>query len=489
MRVNQNMNETFCFRMCSQSQLERIHFASLEVLERTGVKIFEDEALQLLHDGGAYVDFEKKTAKIPSHMVEAAIQSAPSRIVVANPQMQRCIFLEKDNVFYGPGTDLPSFTDPDDNTVRPTVLKDIENVAKVVNSLENIDYVSNNGLASDVPQELHDMYSLRAMRQYCKKPNLVTATDKGNLMAMIDMCAEMAGGYQELRRNPTLMLYNEPVSPLLNSKEAVQKLLLCAEYGIPTTYAAGGVSGGTSPVTLSGSIVQSNAEGLAGLVMHQLKRKGSPFIFGYVYGALDMKTTVNSYGGPELAMVHAVMADLGKYYQLPTYSTAGCTDSIVVDAQAGLESMFSIMSAALSGGNLVHDNGYTGIGMIGNLDMLMLNNEIISYVKRFVRGLKYDEESFAVDLIDKVGYGGDFVSQSHTMKHFKEEVYYPKFMNRKQYPSWDRDGKPELNKKLNIAVHKIIDNECENYLDSRTSKVFEEIIENRRRQIELEKNK
>lgn len=197
------------------------------MLERTGVKIFEDTALKILADGGAHVDFDAKVAKIPSYMVKEALQSAPSRIVVANPVGKRVIFLERNNVYFGTGTDLPTYMDPYTGEPRATTLKDIEDIAKVVEHSPNYDYVSNHGLAKDVPQHLHDMVTLKAMRKYCSKPNMATATDRGNLMALIDMCAEMAGGYDALKQNPTLMLYNEPVSPLMNGEEAMYSIL-CA---------------------------------------------------------------------------------------------------------------------------------------------------------------------------------------------------------------------------------------------------------------------
>lgn len=486
MLVNQTGNMTHDFKMCSFEQLTRLHNASLEVLERTGVKIFEDTALKILAEGGAYVDFENKIARIPAHMVKVAIQSAPSRISIANPSGKRTIFLERNRVYYGTGTDLPSHMDPYTKEIRPTRLKDIENIAKVVEKADNFAYVSNQGLAEDVPQHLHDMVTLKVMRDYCSKPNLVTATDRDNLMALIDMCAEMAGGYEELKRNPTIMLYNEPVSPLMNSEEAIQKLMLCAEYGIPTTYAAGGVSGGTSPVTLSGSIISSNAECLAGLVLHQLVSKGAPFIYGYVFGAMDMMTTMNVYGGPELGMVHAIMADLAKYYDLPVYGTSGCTDALEIDAQAGTEAMYSIMCAALSGQNLVHDNAYTGVGAIGNLSMILLVNEQINFVKRFTQGINYDEESFAIDLIDKVSYGGAYVSQKHTAKNFRKEVYYPEFFNRKQYLAWKSEGGLSLNEKLDRRVKEIIESDTPGYLDERTKKVFDEIIQERAKKLGIE---
>lgn len=486
MLVNQNHNLTATLRMISLDQAELLHNASLEILERTGVKIFDDGALKLLAEADAFVDMETKIAKIPAHLVKWAIQSAPSRIAVANPAGKRTMFLERNRVYYGSGTDLPDFRDPYTGEIRPALLADVENTAKVIDKMENYSYVSNNGLGSDCDQRLWDLYSLRAQRMYCGKPNLTTATDRDNLKAMIDMAAEMAGGYEELRRNPTLMLYNEPVSPLMNSMEAIQKLMLCAEYGIPTTYASGGVSGGTSPVTLSGSIAVSNAECLAGMVIHQLTRKGAPFIYGYVYGAMDMQSTMNIYGGPELGMVHAIMADMARYYNLPVYSTSGCTDALEVDAQAGTEGMYSILCAAMSGANLVHDNGYTGLGSTGNLSMILLTNEHIGFAKRFIEGIKFDEESLAIDLIDKVGYGGEYISQKHTAKHFREEVYYPKYFNRKMLDAWKAEGGLSLNERLDNGVRAILegDNPCK--LDDRTMKIFDEIIEERKKQIEAE---
>lgn len=477
MYVNQAGNETHTFRMCSYEQLNRLHNASLEVLERIGVKVNEETALKMYAEAGAFVDFETSIVKIPAHMVEEAVRTAPSRIVVAKPDGTRSMFLERNNVYFGTGTDLPEHRDPYDGGIRKTALKDVENIAKVVEKADNFAYVSNQGLARDIHPHLHDIITLKAMRKYCSKPNLLTATNRDSLMAEIDMAAEMAGGYEELRRCPTIMLYNEPISPLLNPVDSVQKLMLCAEYGIPTTYAAGGVSGGTSPVTLSGSIIQSNAECLAGMVLHQLVRKGSPFIYGYVYGAMDMGTTMNVYGGPELGMIHAVMADMAKYYNLPLYGTSGCTDALEVDAQAGTEAMYSIMCAILSGENLVHDNAYTGVGAIGNLSMILLVDEQISFAKRFLQGIEFSDEAFALDVIEKVGYGGDYLAQKHTAKHFREEVYYPKYFNRKQNNAYTDGTYKTLQERLDEKVRAIIDDpEPPVFLNEQTEKVFDEII-------------
>ena len=170
------------------------------------------------------------------------------------------------------------FTAPYTGELRATVLNDLSNAVKIAQQAENIDFVMPFGLASDVDQELADLFHLKAIRAYCDKPNWVTATSYGNMKALIDIATVSTGGYEHLKDHPTIGVYTEPVSPLVNSKEALQKLLLCAEYGIPVTYASGIMAGATGSAALVGTIALGNAEGLAGLVMYQLKRRSAPFI-------------------------------------------------------------------------------------------------------------------------------------------------------------------------------------------------------------------
>lgn len=483
MIVKKRINQDFKFEMWNEDQIYQLHQASLEILRNTGVIVYDDEALKLLKDGGAYV--KGNLVKIPAWMVEEAIKSAPSKILVTGVDKDKKVCLQQDYVNFGLGTDLPSFTDPYTGEVRPTVLEDIVNVGKVAQKAENIDFVANLGLISDVPQELTDLYSFKVLRNNCGKPNLLTATGYGNMKALIDMAAVNAGGYEELRKNPSMIQYAEPVSPLVNSEDAVQKLLICAEYGIPITYASGIIAGATGPATLAGTLALGNAEGLAGLVMHQLKRKGSPFIYGLVFSVMDMRTTISCYGGPELPMAHTIVGQLGRFYDLPTYGTGGCTDTNIIDAQAGMEAMYSNLLAVLGGTNLVHDNGYLGSGLIGSLEMILLDDEVISFIKRFKNSIDINSETLALDLIDEVGHGGDFLTTEHTLRNFKKETWYPKYLNRKQYLAWEQDGKPTINQKLNKRVINIIEEETPNILSQSQIEQFDEIIEERKKEISI----
>ncbi len=481
MLVNKTITQGGYFNYISEEDVYQLHMASLEILERTGVIVHDDQALELLKNGGAFV--EGKRVRIPAKMVEQAIASAPSKITLCSVDGQRTMHLFRNNVYYGLGTDLPNFIDPYDGKIRNTLMKDVENVAKVAQYAKNIDFVANLGLASDVDQQVVDLHHLKTVRMYCNKPNWITATDYGNMKALIDMAAVSAGGYEQLRQNPTIGLYGEPISPLINSKEATQKLLLCAEYGIPVTWASGIIAGGTGPVTLAGTLAVGNAEGLSGLVMHQLKSPGAPFIFGIVGSTMDMKTQISCYGGAELPIMHAVVGQLARFYNLPCYGTGGCSDSNAIDAQAGLESMFSNMMAALSGTNLVHDNAYLGAGLVGNLEMILLNSDIIGCIKRMEQGIKIDEETLCLDLIDQVGPGGEYLTKSHTMKHYKEETYYPEFINRKQHQSWEMSGGKELKQVLNEQARKIIEAEPVQLLSSDEVTKYDEIIKRRESEV------
>jgi len=480
--INHNFGKSPSFYMWTEDQLQKLHLASLEILERTGVRVYEKEALKLLKDAGAFID--RDLVRIPAWLVEEAIKSAPERVVLATRNKERKVRLEEGVCNFGLGTDLPFFVDPVTNQIRETTIQDVENVAKVSESCPNFDFTASLGLAHNVTTQLADLYHFRALATYSSKPVLMTATDYDNLKALIDMAAVVAGGYEELRRAPQFVLYAEPISPLVNSKEAVEKLLLCAEYGIPVTYASGIIAGATGPATIAGSLALGNAEGLAGLVMHQLKAKGAPFIYGLVFSVMDMHTAISCYGGPELPLGHTIVGQLGRFYKLPTYGTAGCSDSCEIDAQAGMESIYSNMLAALSGTNLVHDNGYLASGLVGSLEKMLLDDEGIAFVKRFMEGIELTEETLALDLIHEVGPGGNFLQQDHTYKYFRKETWYPRFFNRQHFENWILAGSKTMKERIHARLQDLLCSNGSEILSAKKQAALEEIINDNEKRVE-----
>jgi trimethylamine--corrinoid protein Co-methyltransferase len=261
----------------------------------------------------------------------------------------------------------------------------------------------------------------------------------------------------EWRKLPMFAVYIEPSSPLNNSREAVEKLLYAAENDIPAIYTPCPISGATAPATMAGVLVQAVAECLTGVVIAQLKRKGAAIIVGGVTSILDMSTTILSYGAPELSLLSAAHTEIAQYLHLPMFSTAGCSDAKTLDQQAAIEAAISIAFAALSGANLIHDVGYLESGLSGSYDMLVMSNEIISLVKRILRGVVVDAEHLALDVIDRVGPGGHYLMDDHTLKYFRTEFWMPEPLDRTNWDVWQTNGAKPLNARVHEKVLDLIE--------------------------------
>jgi len=455
MRVNYQANQTPQFRVLSEDQIEEVLSASLEILERVGVKVEDEEGVETLAKNGAY-SADGVLVKIPSFMVKQALSSAPGRIVLSGRNKKRGLVLEKDRIYYGTGSDLPFTIDPNSGERRKTVFNDVVNAARVVDALPNLDFFMSHGLVSDVPPGHYDRHQFLAMLIGTSKPYIVTAVDGRGLKDQFDMACMVTGDEKEFRLNPLFGVYAEPISPLVHPKSTVEKVMIAAEYSIPLVFVPAPSAGGTAPVTMAGVLAEGIADTLAGLVLCQLKNPGTGFIMGGVFTSLDMRTTVFTYGSPELLLLDAALSDIAKFLRIPVFSTSGCSDSKVFDQQAGLEAGLSILMSALSGANLIHDNGYLESGLTGSLEMLALVDETVSMVKRIMHGIRVDGESLAVDIIQEVGIGGNFLQELHTLNHFREEIWTPELLNRQVYDSWKNEGKKTMGDRCREKVLHIL---------------------------------
>jgi len=456
MKPNRNDFASPQFKLISDDQLNELHLKTLEVLERVGVKIEEKEALKLLENAGAYVD--NKRVRFPSYLIEEAIRSAPPRIVLSNREGKRSLYLEKNQPYFGTGSDLPYTYDHYTNKRRKSKKEDVINSAWVAENLDNIDFIMSMAIATDTPQEISDLHQFAAMVSNSKKPIVFTTHHRKNLLNIIKMASIITGGKEKLKRNPFLACYAEPISPLYHTEEGTQKLLTCAEFGIPVMYTPGLMGGAVAPVTLAGALVVANAELLSGLVIHQLKRKGAPFIYGGCASFMDMKTMIQTYAKPEFHMNSVVLTQLSKKYQLPMFSTAGCTDSPILDLQAGLEDMYSLLLAGLSGANLIHDVGYVNNGLTQSLTSLAINNEAIYMVKRLLEGYEINDNTIPIDVIEEIGPCGEFLSHEHTYKNFSKH-WDPELICRDNYDNWLKKGEKSMNERAREKVDTILNSE------------------------------
>ena len=427
------------YHLLTPDQIDLIHSATLELLETVGVDVHHEEARHLMADAGCRLRGGQRV-RIPNWLVESAIQSAPSRITVYDRMGREAMRLVGRRVHFGLGTDLIRTYDLETGELRESRLRDVANAARICDYLKHIDFVGSYALPGDSPTNLIYLDSFKAELENSSKPIFYTAAGLEDITYINAMAAAAVGGEAALREKPIHIHYSEPLSPLSHSFGAVQKLFYCADHGIPVNYTPGMMSGASAPVTLAGAITMGNAEALSGVVMHQLRAKGAPIISGFGTSTMDMRTGTCVYGCPEYRLALSACADLYHYYGLPMWGTAGVSDANCLDQQAGMEWSISIMADALHGANLVHDIGYLGQGLIGHPGGLVMCDEIISYVKRFMGGFDLDDSHIGLDVIRQVGPGGDFLSTDQTFQKFETEHWQPDHCNRDNLDTWRMKG-------------------------------------------------
>lgn len=438
----------------SEEQIRDIHLATLEVLERTGVAVKQKRALELLQKAGARVDGER--ARIPAHLVEDAICTAPERVVVCSRTGERAMALEANRVFFGTGSDTPNTIDLKTRERRPARREDVERIARLCDALPNMDFIMSMAVATDVPEHAPFVYEFADMMAGSSKPIVFTASDEADMADIYEMAAAVVGGEAELRQNPFLLHYAEPITPLIHSPTGLRKLLFCADHRLPVAYVSGMSAGTGSPATLAGALAVVNAECLSGLVIHQLASPGAPFIYGANVSVVDWRTLSMVYGGPELPLTNAALAQMARRYRLPCWGMAGTSDAKTVDAQAGLEAMQSILMAVLSRGNLVHDVGYIDFGLTSSMEMIALCDEIVAMARMIFRGIPVDEDHLALDLVEEVGIGGQFYATEHTAKFFRTDHFMPRILDRDNYDGWKSKGCRSLEDKANAFVQETL---------------------------------
>jgi len=464
-------------RMLSDEQVEAIHHTSLDILSQTGIVMKNEAARELLLDAGAWESEQR--LKVPPLLVMDAIASAPSRIPMFNRLGELTMPLEANKVFFGPGSDCPFTIDLETGQRRQATAEDVRRIAKLCDGLGQIDFVMSMGTPSDVPPLDHYLHSFINMIRGSVKPNVYTANNREDMEAIYRIACAVAGGETELREKPFLLHYAEPISPLLFNDESVDKLLFCAEKGIPVTYLPSPNTGGGGPITLAGALALGNAECLAGLALSQLVRPGTPFLYGMNTAALDMKSAIVSYGSPEWPLGMAACADLARYYDLPVWGTAGATDSKVVDAQAGIEATVSVMTAFLTRCNLVHDVGYIEYGTTSSMEMLVVVDEIIRDARYVMGGVEVSERTLAREAIHRARPGGGFLADDHTLDNWKWAQWQPALIDRMRYDRWVEKGRQDMAARANERARQILAEHEAPPLPEAAEEVIAEVVKER----------
>ena len=313
----------FSLNVFSEDELYEIHLATLEVLQKTGVFIEDPEALEIFDGGGAMVDPKGKIVKMPPHMVEDAIRSAPAKLCLAGRHPKHDIVLETNRVGFtnfGEGVQMLDFRT---GAVRPTTKADVAATALMVDYLNDVDVYERAVGAHDVPQIVGQLHNAEAWLSNTTKHGFMGPFDGMQLEKIVDMAAAIVGGRDKLRDRPIISFITCPVSPLKLVKDCCEIIIGSARNGIVMNILSMAMAGASSPVTLAGTLVTHNAEVLSGVVLNQLTCKGAPVMYGSSTTAMDLRLGTASVGSPECAMINAAVAQMARYYLLPSWVAGG----------------------------------------------------------------------------------------------------------------------------------------------------------------------
>ncbi|MEM2664898.1 MAG: trimethylamine methyltransferase family protein [Candidatus Methanomethylicia archaeon] len=445
------------FELLSRDDLYRINNSTLKILEETGVVFKHKNALKIFDEFGAKVDYKTGRVFIPHHLIDEALKKVPKRIVWYARVDEKSMKIEDGIVNFG-GMRTPAFIyDLETGFRRRSTKTDFENIVKIMDYLELIDEGYGSVHIGDVPENLSHLYAILIQIKNTGKP--IWGRVRGGNVARdcLNMISMVAGGREELMKKPMIACSINPTSPLqwdVKMIEGMMEYVKLNQIVIPSSEV---MSGATGPVTLAGTIVQQNAEILSMIVLIQIINPGNPVLYGTVSTAMDMKTANTRTGGPELGIMHIISAQLARMYGIPSRGAAGCTDSKILDVQAGYEAAFNLLLAVLSGFNFIT---YALGGVESSLSVcyekILTDYEFLNMIKRLVDGVEVSDDTLAIDLINKVGPGGHFLAQKHTREYHRREHFIPKIFNTQSYDRWFKSEFRDIRDRAREEVKRIL---------------------------------
>ena len=451
---------------------DRLHDASIAILERTGCVLHDAEAVERLHGAGARVDSGR--VHIPGSLVEWALSAAPRGVTLHDRSGRPALAVEGDNVFFGPGSDCLNVLDHRTGERRPAVLADARDGLTLVDALPDMDFAMSMFLPSDVEPALADRHQMALMLQHTTKPLVVVTYDVDAMLDAIAMAEAVAGSAEALRERPNVALYINVTRGLVHNEDSLRKLLILAERGLPAMWIPVTSSGTTGPISVAGNLALNNAGVLVGIVLAQLVRPGTPVIVpGFGGDALDLRTMVDPYAGPDH---RGTVPSLAHHYGLPMFSLAGGSDSKVVDQQAAIEAALTMLVDALAGGQLLHDSGYLESGLTGSLAQLAVCDEIASWIRAAIAPVDTGDDALALDLIDELGPDGSFLETEDTLRHYRER-WYPSLSDRLGHSAWAARGCRTMGERAAARVDELLAAHQPAPLPESVSEVIGEILE------------
>jgi trimethylamine--corrinoid protein Co-methyltransferase len=460
--------ETRAYQPLSESDIKRIHQASLDVLEQTGIEVLPSEARQIFAQAGAMVDESDNRVRIPRAMVEDALAKACNRFTLAGREERHDLDMGGDRVYMGTGGAAIKVVDLD-GQLRQSRLEDIARIGRLVDALDNIHFYLRPVVAQDVPDELLDVNKTYAALSNTSKHVMTSAYNVKSAREVIEMVSMVTGGKAAYEERPIVSFTScWTVSPLRYATETVEVLLELVRQNIPVTISSAPQSGATSPAALAGTLVQINAEELSGIVLTNLVRPGARVLLGYVPSVADLRTGNFVGGAPEFALMNATAAQLGHFYNLPVYNSSALTDSKLSDVQAGYEKGITSTAAALAGSNYIHHSaGFLENMLTVSYEQYVIDDDINGSIMRMVRGIEVNDETLSVDLIDQVCRGeGHYLGTRQSLQMMRTEYYYPHTGDRTRRGDWEQAGSLDMRQRARARAQKILETHEPTRLDA-----------------------
>jgi trimethylamine---corrinoid protein Co-methyltransferase len=432
--------------LLSQEQVEKIHDASLEILEETGLKVRYEPARELFKKHGCSVDEER--VRFPRALVEKYRKMVPPSFTfhARDPKFDKTI--PQDSPVIVTASSAPDIIDPVTGQERRAESRDIAQIAHLINELPGYDIFSISTLADDAPADQFTISRLYPSIKYCLKPIRVTTTDMQDTLSVMEMAYMVAGGQDAYKERPFLTHHYCPVvSPLTMDKLSTENVMFFAKEGLPVYPTIVPNAGLTSPMSMSGTLVQGNAEFLSALVLMQMVKEGTPTIYATLGTVADMRSGAYTSGAIECGMLHMAFAQMARFYNVPAGGYVGLTNSKVNDAQAGYETGMSGIAGLLGGMDMFNIGGLIDALKTFDFAKAVIDDEVAQMMKRMKRGISFSDDDLGVDLIKEIGPGGSFITVKHTISRMKTEAVMTKMADRDARTIWEKKGATDIQAK------------------------------------------
>ncbi len=426
--------------LLSQDDQRRIHLESLQLLADVGLQILEPEALEILSSFGAKVEGAHQRVRLPADLVTDAVAKAPHAFTLYGRDPGQALPLRQGEVYFTTNGYAIHLYDPATGSRRVIQQDDLAYVTQLADSMDQVDFYSVMATPADAPPETNDRYQWAIALANTTKPIWNTAYGRDGVLDAVAMGAAVRGSRAALRDKPLFTLDLTTLSPMKLDARQASTMIEGARQGLPIGISPGPIAGATGPVTLAGTIVQANAELLGAITLVQLVQAGTPVVFTQYTRSLDMATGGVTMGGPEFALCRIATAEMARFYDLPSRGGGLNADGKACDAQAGAEKMITALSAALAGLTIVAGAGFVDFINTIRPEQLMIDNEIISQIRRYLRGITLDDRSLALAVIGEVGPAGNFLAHDHTAANFRSEFWFPRLWDRKPWSVWESEG-------------------------------------------------